>query len=40
MDHTAAVYLMDKAAHLHSLIGYGEASDAALSKIKELIGAS
>ena len=39
MDHTAAVYLMDGAGHLHTLIGYGETNEAALAKIKELIGA-
>jgi protein SCO1/2 len=40
MDHTAAVYLMDNAGKLHTLIGFGEKPDAALAKVKELIGAS
>jgi len=40
MDHTAAVYLMDAAGHLQTLIGFGEKPEAALAKVKELIGAS
>jgi len=39
MDHTAAVYLMDRAGALRSLIGYGEKPDAAIARLKELIDA-
>jgi len=39
MDHTAAMYLMDGAGHLRTVIGYGEKSDAALARLKELINA-
>ena len=40
MDHTAAIYLMDRAGDLKTLIGYGEKSEPSLAKLKELIGAS
>ena len=39
MDHTAAIYLMDRAGGFKTLIGYGEKNDAALARLKELIGA-
>lgn len=39
MDHTAAMYLMDGAGHLRTVIGYGEKPDAALARLKELINA-
>jgi len=38
MDHTAAVYLMDRDGKLHALIGYGEKPEASLAKLRELVG--
>ena len=39
MDHTAAIYLMDRAGAFKTLIGYGENSEAALARLRELFGA-
>jgi protein SCO1 len=38
MDHTAAIYLMDRRGDLKTVIGYGEKSDQSLVKLKDLIG--
>ena len=39
MDHSAAIYLFDGAGAFRTVIGYGEKNDAALARLKELIGA-
>ena len=39
MDHSAAIYLFDGAGVFRTVIGYGEKNDAALARLKELIGA-
>ena len=39
MDHSAAIYLFDGSGRFKTVIGYGEASDAALARLKELIRA-
>jgi protein SCO1/2 len=38
MDHTAAVYLLDKDGKLSGTLDYHEAEDTALAKLKRLIG--
>jgi protein SCO1/2 len=37
IDHATGVYLMDKASHFVSLIGYDEMDDEALSKLRALL---
>lgn len=37
MDHTAAVYLLDGKGRFRGTISYGEASDSAVSKIRDLM---
>ncbi len=37
MDHTAAIYLMDRAGDLKTVIGYGEKTAPSLAKLKDLI---
>ena len=40
MDHSAAIYLFDSSGGFKTVIGFAEKSDAALARLKELIGAS
>ncbi len=37
MDHSSAIYLMDRTGELKTVIGQGESADASLAKVKELI---
>ncbi len=39
MDHSSAIYLMDRTGELKTVIGQGESADASLARLKELIGA-
>jgi protein SCO1 len=38
MDHSAAIYLMDRTGELKTVIGYSEKPDVALAKLRDLIG--
>lgn len=38
IDHTAAIYLMDAKGGFQNMIGYDEGDDAALAKLKQLVG--
>ncbi|NBC37171.1 SCO family protein [Novosphingobium sp. FSY-8] len=38
IDHTAAIYLMDARGGFQNMIGHDESDDAALAKLKQLVG--